>query len=116
MLHEDRIHAAIARPQTYMDYDEECDIHLVCAILLDSLARGHAFTEGNKRTALLTMLIAYKVNGIELHFDWIMNEKYKDLVLWVVQQKLHVKDIAPKLKELADEFEANFLQKIKNKL
>jgi death on curing protein len=102
ILHEDRIHAAIARPQSYIQYDDNCDIHLICAILLHALATGHGFTEGNKRTALLTMLVTYNVNNVPLQFSYIMNDEYKDLVLWVVKDKPDVKEIAPKLKELAD--------------
>lgn len=116
ILHEDRIRAAIARPQSYMDYDEGCDIHLVCAILLHALATGHGFIEGNKRTALLTMLVTYNVNKVQLHFTHVMNDEYKELVLWVVKEKPHVKEISPKLKKLADKYAPNTFEKLKELL
>ncbi len=90
-----------------MQYDDECDIHLVCAILLHGLATGHAFTEGNKRTALLTVLVTYNANNTMLNFNHLMNDEYKELVLWVVAKKPHVKEIAPKLKTLADKYAPN---------
>lgn len=44
------INAAIHRPKTYLSYHENCNIHTVCGVLLDSIARNHAFADGNKRT------------------------------------------------------------------
>lgn len=107
ILHEDRIYASISRPQIFMQYDNDCDIHLVCAILLHALATGHAFTEGNKRTALLTILVTYNANNKMLTFNHLMNDEYKELVLWVVSKKPDVKKIAPKLKTLADKYAPN---------
>lgn len=109
ILHPDRIEAALQRPQSYMNYDDGCDIHLVCAILLHSLACDHPFTEGNKRTALLTILLTYQVNDVDLHITYVLNKKYTELVLWVVNEKPNVKEIAPKLKKLAEEFEPSLL-------
>jgi death-on-curing protein len=116
ILHEDRIRATIDRPQTYMDYDDECDIHLVCAIILHSLATGHGFVEGNKRTALLTMLITYNANRVLLKYTHVMNDEYKELTLWVVKEKPHVKEIAPKLEALADKYAAGLLEQALKKL
>ena len=116
ILHPSRIHAAIHRPNNHMAYNEKCDIHLVCAILLDSLARGHAFTEGNKRTALLTVLLTYKLNGVDLSFTWVMNKEYKRVAVWVVKEKPEVKEIADKLEALAEEFRLSLLQRIKGAL
>ena len=46
------INAAVNRPKTYLSYHDKCDLHTVCAVILDSLARNHGFIEGNKRTSL----------------------------------------------------------------
>jgi death-on-curing protein len=116
IIHPSRIHAALQRPQTFIDYEEDCDIHLVCAILLHSLATGHPFTEGNKRTALIAMIVCYQVNGVELHISLMMNDAYKDLVLWVVEDKPDLKTIAGKLKQLAEEFEPGLIPSLMNKL
>jgi death on curing protein len=116
ILNKDRILAAIDRPQTYMDYDEECDIHLVCAILMHGLATGHGFTEGNKRTALLTVLLTYVSNGRRLSYSQIMKSEYRDLVLWVVQEKPSVKEIAPKLRAITDKYSPSTLNVLTERL
>lgn len=116
ILHEDRIRAAIDRPQSYIDYDDDCDIHLVCAILLHSLATGHGFTEGNKRTALLTMLVTYNANKVLLKYTHVMNEEYREVVLWVVKEKPHVKEISPRLESLANKYAPNPFEALKKLL
>lgn len=116
VLHPERIHAALNRPQMYIDFMDSCDIHLVCAVLLHSLATSHPFTEGNKRTALLTTIMCYQVNGIELHMSLLMNDAYKDLVLWVVEDRPSVEEIAIKLKELVETFEPKLIESLMDKL
>lgn len=99
-----------------MQYDDDCGIHLLCAILLHALATGHAFTEGNKRTALLTILVAYNANNILLNYTHLMNEEYKEIVLWVVTSKPHVKEIAPRLESLANKYIAGLLEAMARRL
>jgi death-on-curing protein len=116
ILHPERIPAALSRPQTFIDFRDDCDIHLVCAVLLHSLATSHPFTEGNKRTALLTTIMCYQVNGVELHMSLLMNDAYKDLVLWVVEQKPTIDEIALKLKDLVEAFEPSLIDSLMDKL
>jgi len=116
ILHPERLDAAVQRPRTYMAYDGECTIHVVCALLLSSIARDHIFTDGNKRTALLTMLITYQINDINLNYSWVMNERYTDLVLWVVNEKPDIKEIAIKLEELAEQFKQSLSQRMLGRL
>lgn len=116
VIHPERILAALNRPQTYIDYHDKCDIHLVCAILLHSLATSHPFTEGNKRTALLTTILCYQLNGVNLHMSMLMNEDYKDLALWVVEDKPSIDDITDKLKELVSKYEPGLIGTFMNKL
>ena len=102
--HPEHIEAAIKRPENYMSYSENCDIHLVAALILDSLTRYHAFADGNKRTALMSMLFIYNLNGIELKFSLLTNEKFEKLVLEVVKNKPSILIIQNQLKKLIKEF------------
>jgi death-on-curing family protein len=94
------------RPQHFMDYDEECDIHLVAAIILESITTFHAFADGNKRTALISMLMTYRMNGLELDFTLHVNEKLEKLVLDIAdsQKRQTIKQLRTRLKKLIDEF------------
>lgn len=102
--HPKTIEGALARPKHYMSYEKECDIHLVAALILDSIARNHAFSDGNKRTALITMLMTYRLNGITLEYNLHMNEKFEELVLRVAQKKPSIKETREKLQKLVEEF------------
>lgn len=56
--------AAVMRPQqSVFGEDAYPDIHLKSGALMHSLARNHAFIDGNKRTALLATVVFYARNG-----------------------------------------------------
>lgn len=104
--HPEYIEAAIKRPETYMQYDERCDLYLVCALILDSLTRYHAFADGNKRTALTALLFTYNINAPDnkLHYGLMMNAKFEELVLDVAKIKPPIVDIRARFKELVEAF------------
>lgn len=83
ILHPQMLQSAVHRPNNYMDYDGNCDIHMVAALVLEAIATYHIFADGNKRTALITMLITYRMNGFNLDLDHIANDKLERLVLKV---------------------------------
>jgi death-on-curing protein len=61
------LHAAVARPQaTVFGVDAYPDNFTEAAALLQSLARNHAFADGNKRTAWGAAWVFLYINGIEL--------------------------------------------------
>jgi death on curing protein len=63
--------AAVARPRTSVfGLDAYPDDFAKAAALLQSLARNHAFVDGNKRTAWAAAWTLLHINGIELRdFD-----------------------------------------------
>lgn len=101
---ENIIHAAVARPKTYLSYHEERTVHIVCAVLLDSISRDHAFIEGNKRTGLMAAILTYSLNGIELKSTADRHKEFEDLVLRVVLEKPSIADIAQRLKQLTEKY------------
>lgn len=94
------IHRAIERPMTYASYRDEYDIDTVCALLIDSIARYHGFNDGNKRTALMTAILTYRINEIHFKATDSMNEEFDALVMWVVNHKPEVEEIEERLKSL----------------
>jgi death-on-curing protein len=85
--HPEYLESALARPQHHMSYAKNCDIHLVSALILDSIARNHAFSDGNKRTALVAMLMTYRLNGVELSYDLRTNEELENLAISIADDK-----------------------------
>ncbi|MDZ7744552.1 MAG: type II toxin-antitoxin system death-on-curing family toxin [Candidatus Saccharibacteria bacterium] len=108
--------AACQRPHTYQGYADNYDVHTAGALLLDSLARNHAFVEGNKRTALVTVLLTYTVNGIYLKMPLFMNNEFEELVLWVVNQKPSIDEIDKRLRSLVKKYQESGFQAIIDKL
>jgi death on curing protein len=101
------IEAALGRPMNYMQYETDCDIHLIAAIILDPVARYHAFADGNKRTALLTTLFIYRVNGFQLEYGHVMNEKFEELVLSVADNKvnLSIQELRSQIRALIEKYQ-----------
>ncbi len=105
VLNPDTVEGFPHRPQTYMGYSGDNDLHTVCAVLIDSISRNHGFNDGNKRTSLMSALFTYTVNGVYLEMSLFMNKDYEELVLWVVLKKPSIDEIASRLKELAEKYQ-----------
>lgn len=101
------IETAVRRPEFYMAYDGRCDVHLVAAVVLDTIACQHPFADGNKRTALLTMLLLYNLNGVKLSYTLHSNAEFEELVLWVARDEPEIKETRLKLKRLVTKFMTN---------
>lgn len=105
--HPELVESALHRPESYIHYSEECDLYLVTAIILHSITRNHAFADGNKRTALITMLMTYNLNSKEqLEYSLHMNQKFEELVLYVANRNPQIRTLRTKVKKLIEEFSA----------
>ena len=104
-LHPEVVSLALERAKQYINY-EECNLHKVFAVVLDTLANKHPFIDGNKRTALITVISAYRLNGIELSYEHIVQDDFVDLMLWVVDRKIgkDIDDIAEQLTILINKY------------
>ena len=91
------IESAVARPQASFDgEDMYSDIFDKAAALLQSLLKNHAFTDGNKRTALSSAAIFLRLNGYKLknnHLDEV------EFGVAVDNQHLSIEQISKWLKE-----------------
>lgn len=100
ILNDKIIHGAIERPVTYTEYIESYNIDTVCALLIDSIARNHGYNDGNKRTALLTAIFTYRINGVHFVASEQMNYDFDELVMWVVNEKPSIDKLTVRLQEL----------------
>lgn len=106
------IHAAVNRPKTYLAYHDNCDIHTVCAVILESIARNHGFIDGNKRTGLMSAILTYELNDITLDLrraDRVHG--FEELALWVVTDKPEIPEIAARLKDLTKKYRVSGVSK-----
>lgn len=87
--------SAVARPRaSAFGEDAYPDVHAKAGALLHSLARNHAFVDGNQRVAWLAAGAFYRVNGYDL--DAPEDPAY-DLVIAVATRDLDVAEIATAL-------------------
>ncbi len=91
------VESAVARPQiTVFGDDAYPDVHTKAAALMHSLARNHAFVDGNKRVAWLAAGAFYWLSG------WLLDapdDPAYDLVIATAIGSLGVDDIAVQLAE-----------------
>jgi death-on-curing protein len=89
------VESAVARPRTTVfGSDAYPDVHTKAAGLLHSLARNHAFVDGNKRVAWLAAGAFYWTNGYELDAP---DDPAYDLVIEVAQGQRDVPEIAERV-------------------
>lgn len=63
---EGLLDSALARPQNHLAYHPEADLFDLAASYAFGLARNHAFVDGNKRAAFLSVGIFLAINGWSL--------------------------------------------------
>ncbi len=113
---ENDIHRAIERPMTYTSFVDDYDVDTICAVLVDSIARYHGFKDGNKRTALMTAILTYRINDVHFKSTVKMNKDFDALVMWVVKKKPEIIDIEVRLKSLRQRHQTDSEQSFKSVL
>ncbi len=90
------INAVLGRIHNRILYSPFNNLLEVGAFYAESIAKGHVFIDGNKRTGLITMMIFFEVNGAEVDVDdhsvGVQMEKiakseisYVQLAIWLQQ-------------------------------
>jgi death-on-curing protein len=94
---EHLLKSALARPlQTAFGHEIYKDPFAKAAALLDSIANNHGFRDGNKRTAMAAAnLFLYLKEDISIQFS---NKEYEDFMIYVVNEKPPINEIADWLK------------------
>lgn len=90
------LESAVARPSSTYDGEELYpDIYTKGAALVHSLLLNHQFVDGNKRTAMFSVMTFLELNGFEL------TASQKDIVeaaLWIENKQPEIEEIASWLK------------------
>lgn len=89
--------SAAERPKTKLYGKQQFPgVFMKAAVYLDSLAHGHVFIDGNKRTALATSARFLHLNGYVLTAT---NIQFENFILKVVKEKLDLEVLADWFKE-----------------
>ena len=55
--------SALARPETFLNYENKSDIFDLAAVYADSIVNNHPFVDGNKRTGFIAAALFIETNG-----------------------------------------------------
>lgn len=90
------IDSAVARPQAaFAGVEAYPSLHLKAAALLESLAGNHALVDGNKRTALASVLFFYDLNEVRV---MLSHDEAFDLVIGLVTHEIDIEKAADLLR------------------
>jgi death-on-curing protein len=90
------IDSAVARPQAaFAGVEAYPSLHLKAAALLESLAGNHALVDGNKRTALASLLFFYDLNDVRVTLS---HDEAFDLVIGIVTHEIDIEKAADLLR------------------
>ncbi len=91
------LESAVARPQaSFGGRDLYPNLGLKAAALVHSLLLNHVFSDGNKRTATISMIEFLILNGKEFKAT---NEELVNFALWVENKKPTIEQIAKWIKK-----------------
>lgn len=97
------LESAVLRPQqSAFGKDAYPDLHSKAAAFFHSLVKNHAFVDGNKRTAVLAMLMFYGLNGWWIDAD---QDAIVALAVETAEGGLEVEDIVERLTRWAHPIE-----------
>ncbi|PSN61093.1 DOC family protein [Corynespora cassiicola Philippines] len=63
------LESAVQSPMTTKYYEKQEDIYVLAGILSTKIMKNHAFSDGNKRLALLSADMFLKINGYQLQAE-----------------------------------------------
>jgi death-on-curing protein len=93
--HHERLEAVMGRVKSAYAYGEIDDIFNLAAYYAVSLAQGHAFADGNKRTAFTVCMTILEINGLPVP-DEVKDrhESWADLMVMVAEKKITRESLA----------------------
>lgn len=93
-----KLEGALARIDHWMLYENTDNIFDIAALYAVAIAKAHAFPDGNKRTAMVTMLTYLDLQGIEIP----PNHGLDDTMVDVASGKLNFVELSHHLQQLAN--------------
>ena len=93
-----KLESAIARIDNWRQYKNTDNIFDIAALYAVSIAKAHAFPDGNKRTAMVTMLTYLNLQGIDI----LANHGLDDLMVDVASGKIDIDQLSHRLQTLIE--------------
>ncbi len=90
------IESALHRIDHHITYDDLDDIYEIAALYGVAIAKGHCFNNGNKRTALVSMLSFLLINNIEID---VGNDIIEELMVEIATDQMDRMQVTAWLKK-----------------
>lgn len=94
-----RLEGALSRIANWQQYEDLQNIYEIAALYAQAIAKAHAFPDGNKRTALLTMLTYLDLQGISI----VPDQGLDDLMVDLAAGKIDFRQLAGMLQAMDNE-------------
>ena len=94
-----RLEGALSRIANWRQYEDLQNIYEIAALYAQAIAKAHAFPDGNKRTALLTMLTYLDLQGISI----VPDQGLDDLMVDLAAGKIDFRQLAGMLQAMDNE-------------
>lgn len=98
---EAELEGAIERPNQHIHYNNVDDIFVIAAWYGVSIAKAHAFNDGNKRTGLSVMLTYLDLQGVSIKDHTELDDTMVEIVESGDDHEVIVSALAIHLKKLA---------------
>lgn len=83
--------AALKRIENEIHYGNVTDIYEMAALYAVAIAQGHVFNDGNKRTAMITMVNFLLFNKIDLN---LTNDEIEEMMIDIAEKRIITKEVA----------------------
>ncbi|HHF6577190.1 TPA: type II toxin-antitoxin system death-on-curing family toxin [Haemophilus influenzae] len=93
-----KLESALARIDNWMLYENTDNIFDIAALYAIAIAKAHAFPDGNKRTAMVTMLTYLDLQGVEIP----PNHGLDDTMVEVASGELNFLQLSQHLQQLTE--------------
>ncbi|HHF3826641.1 TPA: type II toxin-antitoxin system death-on-curing family toxin [Haemophilus influenzae] len=93
-----KLESALARIDNWMLYENTDNIFDIAALYAIAIAKAHAFPDGNKRTAMVTMLTYLDLQGISIQPDHGLD----DTMVEVASGELNFLQLSQHLQQLTE--------------
>lgn len=94
-----RLEGALSRIANWQQYEDLQNIYEIAALYAQAIAKAHAFPDGNKRAALLTMLTYLDLQGISI----VPDQGLDDLMVDLAAGKIDFRQLAEMLQAMDNE-------------
>ncbi|PSQ97562.1 MAG: type II toxin-antitoxin system death-on-curing family toxin [Bacteroidetes bacterium SW_9_63_38] len=96
------LEGALHRPRAYHFYEEATSLSELAARYAVALVRAHAFQDGNKRTALLSIRVFLKANGRTFDYG-ALDEEAAEMMVDIATNSVDVDDVTAWIRRNVEE-------------